>query len=48
MSQETVEREVPIGRAALYFGSLYSPYAVAPTKIDVWDYIFTKNIFVIF
>ena len=38
ISKETVEREVPIGRAALYFGSLYSPYAVAPTKIDEFDY----------
>ncbi|KZR88045.1 hypothetical protein MITS9509_01629 [Synechococcus sp. MIT S9509] len=38
ISKEDVEREVPIGRAALYFGALHSPYAVAPTRIEEFDY----------
>lgn len=38
ISQEDVKERVPIGRAALYFGSLPSPYAVAPTTIEELDY----------
>ena len=38
ITKTDVEREVPIGRAALYFGALPSPYAVAPTKIEEFDY----------
>ena len=38
ITQEDVKREVPIGRAALYFGTLSSPYAIAPSKIEEFDY----------
>ena len=38
ISKTDVEREVPIGRAALYFGALPSPYAVAPTRIEEFDH----------
>ncbi|MGB1195407.1 MAG: UPF0182 family protein [Synechococcus sp.] len=38
ITQDDVKREVPIGRAALYFGLLPSPYAVAPTRIQEFDY----------
>lgn len=38
ITKADVEREVPIGRAALYFGALPSPYAVAPTQIEEFDY----------
>ena len=38
ITQEDVKREVPIGRAALYFGTLPSPYAIAPSKIEEFDY----------
>ena len=38
ITKQEVEREVPIGRAALYFGALHSPYAVAPTRIKEFDY----------
>ncbi len=29
---------VPIGRAAIYFGLFSSPYAIAPTKLEEFDY----------
>ena len=38
ITQDDVKREVPIGRAALYFGTLSSPYAIAPSKIEEFDY----------
>ena len=38
IAKADVEREVPIGRAAIYFGDLHSPYAVAPTRIEEFDY----------
>ena len=38
ITQEDVKREVPIGRAALYFGTLPSPYAIAPSKTKEFDY----------
>ena len=38
ITQTDVKREVPIGQAALYFGLLPSPYAVAPTRIEEFDY----------
>ena len=38
ISREDVERVVPVDRAALYFGMLPSPYAVAPTLVDEFDY----------
>ncbi|MGC6482426.1 MAG: UPF0182 family protein [Synechococcus sp.] len=38
ITQDDVQDRVPIGRAALYFGILPSPYAVAPTAIEELDY----------
>ena len=38
ISRGDVERVVPVNRAALYFGMLPSPYAVAPTLVDEFDY----------
>ena len=38
ISREDVERVVPVDRAALYFGMLPSPYAVAPSLVDEFDY----------
>lgn len=38
ITAEEVEKHVPIGRAALYFGMLPSPYAVAPTKVEEFDF----------
>ena len=38
ITQADVEERVPIDRAALYFGMLPSPYAVAPTKVEEFDY----------
>ena len=33
-----VKQAIPVGNAALYFGMLPSPYAVAPTQVDEFDY----------
>ena len=33
-----VSSAIPIGRAAIYYGTLSSPYAVAPTNIEEFDY----------
>ena len=38
ISRDDVKKKVPIGRAALYFGVLPSPYAVAPTQIEEFNY----------
>ena len=38
ITQEDVEKRVPIGRAALYFGMLPSPYAIAPTSVQEFDF----------
>jgi len=38
LSQQDVEERVPIGRAALYFGMLPSPYAIAPTSVEEFDF----------
>ncbi len=38
ISREDVMERVPIGRAALYFGMLPSPYAVAPTDVPEFDF----------
>ncbi len=33
-----VQNSIPIGRAALYFGTYITPYAIAPTTIKEFDY----------
>jgi uncharacterized membrane protein (UPF0182 family) len=38
ISAADVKEHVPIGRAALYFGLLPSPYAVAPTTVEEFDF----------
>ena len=38
IEREDVERAIPVENAALYFGMLRSPYAVAPTRVDEFDY----------
>jgi len=38
ITADEVKQQVPIGRAALYFGLLPSPYAVAPTKVEEFDF----------
>ena len=38
IEREDVERAIPVEDAALYFGMLRSPYAVAPTRVDEFDY----------
>lgn len=38
ISKADVKQRVPIDRAALYFGMLPSPYAVAPTTVEEFDY----------
>ena len=38
ISQNEVKERVPIHRAALYFGMLPSPYAVAPSRVEEFDY----------
>jgi uncharacterized membrane protein (UPF0182 family) len=36
--REQVEAAIPIGRPSLYFGALPSPYAIAPTRVQEFDY----------
>ncbi|WP_320674648.1 UPF0182 family protein [Prochlorococcus sp. MIT 1341] len=38
ITSEDVEKTVPINRAALYFGTYKSPYAIAPTEIEEFDF----------
>ena len=38
IKRSDVVKYIPIGRAALYFGILPSPYAIAPTKLQEFDY----------
>ena len=38
ISRADVKKNVPIGKPALYFGMLPSPYAVAPTQIEEFDH----------
>ncbi|WP_320676874.1 UPF0182 family protein [Prochlorococcus sp. MIT 1300] len=46
IEKEDVSNSIPIGRAALYFGMLPSPYAIAPTNLEELDYPEgDKNIF---
>ena len=46
ITREDVKEAVPIGRAALYFGMLPSPYALAPSKLKELDYpVGDKNIY---
>ncbi len=46
ITREDVKDAIPIGRAALYFGMLPSPYALAPSKLKELDYpVGDKNIY---
>ncbi|WP_392345344.1 UPF0182 family protein [Parasynechococcus sp.] len=38
IERSEVQKEIPVGDAALYFGMLPSPYAIAPTQIKEFDY----------
>ncbi len=38
IERSQVEKEIPVGDAALYYGMLPSPYAIAPTDIAEFDY----------
>ncbi|CAK6693712.1 UPF0182 family protein [Synechococcus sp. CCY9201] len=38
ISAAAVKAGIPIGRPALYFGALSSPYALAPSKVEEFDY----------
>jgi len=38
IDRSEVEEEIPVGDAALYYGMLPSPYAIAPTDIAEFDY----------
>ena len=38
IERSEVEEEIPVGDAALYYGMLPSPYAIAPTDIAEFDY----------
>ena len=38
IERSEVEEEIPVGDAALYYGMLPSPYAIAPTDIADFDY----------
>ena len=38
IERSEVEKEIPVGDAALYYGMLPSPYAIAPTDIAEFDY----------
>ncbi|MFM7675964.1 MAG: UPF0182 family protein [Synechococcus sp.] len=38
ITADQVRSGIPIGRAALYFGALPSPYALAPSKVEEFDY----------
>lgn len=38
ITRDDVKSRIPIGRAALYFGLLPSPYAIAPTLVEEFDY----------
>ena len=38
IERSDVEEEIPVGDAALYYGMLPSPYAIAPTDIAEFDY----------
>ena len=38
IERDDVERAIPVENAALYFGMLRSPYAVAPTRVNEFDY----------
>jgi uncharacterized membrane protein (UPF0182 family) len=36
--REQVKAAIPIGRPSLYFGALPSPYAIAPTRVQEFDF----------
>jgi uncharacterized membrane protein (UPF0182 family) len=38
ISREQVKAAIPIGRPSLYFGALPSPYAIAPTRVQEFDF----------
>lgn len=38
ISREEVKAAIPIGRPSLYFGALPSPYAIAPTRVQEFDF----------
>ena len=38
IARQDVNEAIPVEDAALYFGMLHSPYAVAPTRVDEFDY----------
>lgn len=38
ISTEEVRDGIPIGKPSLYFGALLSPYALAPTRVQEFDY----------
>ena len=38
IDRSEVQEEIPVGDAALYYGMLPSPYAIAPTDIAEFDY----------
>ena len=38
ISAAQVRQAIPIGRPSLYFGALSSPYALAPTRVQEFDY----------
>lgn len=38
LSQQQVERALPVGRPRLYFASGAAPYAIAPTQVREFDY----------
>jgi uncharacterized membrane protein (UPF0182 family) len=38
ITAEMVRQVIPIGRPSLYFGALESPYALAPSQVEEFDY----------
>ncbi len=38
LSTEAVQRALPVGRPQLYFSSAPAPYAIAPTRVQEFDY----------
>ena len=38
LNDRRCEKAIPVGDAAIYYGMLPSPYAIAPTQIEEFDY----------
>ena len=38
IERSEVQKAIPVGDAAIYYGMLPSPYAIAPTQIEEFDY----------